>query len=299
VLVAHRRMRDPQFRHQQMDGLRAPHVTPINALVPGRAPVHNSVWDRLASTYGLAGPDHFSAFAGRLVELLPFDPGAAVLDLACGAGAVASAVALAAPSVTIVAVDLSVEVLRRAALEVLRPGAGCAVAAMDAQLLAFADRAFGTVMCGSALDSLPDPGRALAEAHRVLRRGGTLGLWVAPSWWWQGDPRWNWHDDLLVSLGADVGQVPADLDGPASLRQMIQSIGFQDVCVRMDEFGLRFKDAHEWWQWLWSHGFRQVMERLPADQISIYRRTAFEYIGHDGIEGRMQALIATAVRYEY
>jgi hypothetical protein len=33
VLVAHRRMSDPQFRQQQRDGVRAPHVTPINALV--------------------------------------------------------------------------------------------------------------------------------------------------------------------------------------------------------------------------------------------------------------------------
>ncbi len=68
--------------------------------------------------------------------------------------------------------------------------------------------------------------RALTEMHRVLRPGGTLGLWVAPSWWWRGDPRWNWHDDLRVSLDADVGHVPAGLDGPAPLQQMIRAAGF-------------------------------------------------------------------------
>src|SRR5258708_2628110 len=31
--AAHRRMREPQFRQQQLDGLRAPHVAPVNALV--------------------------------------------------------------------------------------------------------------------------------------------------------------------------------------------------------------------------------------------------------------------------
>jgi hypothetical protein len=35
VLVAHRRLRDPQFRQEQEDGLRAPHVAPINDLVDG------------------------------------------------------------------------------------------------------------------------------------------------------------------------------------------------------------------------------------------------------------------------
>lgn len=31
--MAHRRMRDPQFRQQQENGVRAPHIAPINALV--------------------------------------------------------------------------------------------------------------------------------------------------------------------------------------------------------------------------------------------------------------------------
>jgi hypothetical protein len=31
--VAHGRMRDPHFRQQQLDGLRLPHIAPVNALV--------------------------------------------------------------------------------------------------------------------------------------------------------------------------------------------------------------------------------------------------------------------------
>jgi SAM-dependent methyltransferase len=189
--------------------------------------------------------------------------------------------------------------LGRAAVEVPRHGVRCALAATDAQLLAFTDRAFGTVLCGSALDSFPDPARALAEAHRVLRPGGVLGLWVAPSWWWQGDPRWNWHGDLLAFLGAGVGQVPAGLEGTESLRQMIQAAGFRDVRVHAGQLGLHFEDANQWWQWAWSHGFRQVMERLSASQLAAYRAAAFERIGHGGIEGSMQALTATAARREH
>jgi SAM-dependent methyltransferase len=251
----------------------------------------------LASTYGLAGPDQFSEFARRLVALVPIGPGTVVLDLACGTGALASAAALVASSANLVAVDLSENMLGRAA-ELPHPGIRLAVAAMDAQLLAFTDRAFSTVLCGSALDSFPDPFRALAEMHRVLRPGGTLGLWVAPSWWWQGDPGWSWHDDLLASLGADVGHVSAGLAGPASLQRMIRAAGFADVRVSVDEFAFRFRDADAWWQWVWSHGFRQVLEQLPADQLAIYRRTAFERIGLSGIAGRMEALMAVAARDE-
>jgi SAM-dependent methyltransferase len=266
--------------------------------VPGRAPAGKSVWDRLASSYGLAGPDHFSEFARRLAALVPIGPDAVVLDLACGTGALASAAARAGPSAQLVAVDLSVDMLGQAAAKLPRRGVRLAVAAMDAQLLAFADRAFSTVLCGSALDSFPDPFRALAEMHRVLRPGGTLGLWVAPSWWWQGDSRWDWHEHLLASVGVEAGHVPPGLAGPAQLQRMIRAAGFADVRVSVDECALRFRDADEWWRWVWSHGFRQVLEQLPADRLATYRRTAFERIADRGIAGRMEALIAVAGRPE-
>ena len=79
---------------------------------------------------------------------------------------------------------------------------------------------------------------------------------------------------------------------------MICAAGFQDVRVRVEEFAFRFRDADEWWLWVWSHGFRQVLEQLPADHLATYRRTAFGRIGHRGIAGRMEALIAVAARYE-
>jgi SAM-dependent methyltransferase len=258
-------------------------------------PVQESVWDRLAPVYGRGGPDHFSAFARRLVAAVPLDSDAVVLDLASGTGTLASAVAIAAPAVPLVAADHSVAMLRQSR-HVPEGGAGYAVAAMDAQHLACADHMFGTVLCGSALDSFADPAQALAEMHRVLRPGGNLGLWVAPSWWWRGDARWDWHEDLLASLGASLGQVPAGINGPASLRRLIQAAGFGKVRVRADRLDLRFTNADQWWQWAWSHGFRQVLEQLSAAQLRTYQKTAFDRIGPDGIEGRMEALIATATR---
>ncbi|HEY3191953.1 MAG TPA: class I SAM-dependent methyltransferase [Solirubrobacterales bacterium] len=78
--------------------------------------------------------------------------------------------------VRITAVELSPEMLaigRRRAEELgreidLRQG--------DVQELDFPDESFDTVLCTLGLCTIPDPRKAVAEAHRVLRPGGKLIL---------------------------------------------------------------------------------------------------------------------------
>ena len=36
-----------------------------------------------------------------------------------------------------------------------------------------------------------------------------LGLYVAPGWRWQEDPRWVWHAELVDSLGVSFAQTPS------------------------------------------------------------------------------------------
>jgi hypothetical protein len=76
VLVTHRCIRDPQFMQQHLDGLRAPHVAPINALVddlvdpsgrgwvPYVAPVYGGIDARVLCILRDPGPKTQSEHSG-------------------------------------------------------------------------------------------------------------------------------------------------------------------------------------------------------------------------------------------
>jgi O-methyltransferase / aklanonic acid methyltransferase len=219
-----------------------------------------------------------------------------VLDVACGTGAALVPAAEAVGAGLAVGADLSEPMLRRA-----RGAAGaglglCAVVAcMDAQQLAVRTESFDAVVSTFALGSLPDPQSALAECRRVTRRRGLLGLVVSDRWWWEGDDRWGWHSDLLESVGV---RIEADPFPSTDIPSVLALTGWELRDHGAESFPLVFSGAGEWWAWAWSHGYRQILESMGADQIERYRREAFGHLPQNGqpVLGRLEVTLALAVR---
>jgi len=117
----------------------------------------------------------------RTVRSLGLEPGAVVLDLACGTGDLCRA--LSAQGLRPVGVDRSAGMLaaarsgRRRGVISRPPGAPEApLVRGDALVLPFRTGAFDGVVCGFALRNFAALGPVLAECARVLRPGGRLGL---------------------------------------------------------------------------------------------------------------------------
>jgi SAM-dependent methyltransferase len=114
-----------------------------------------------------------SAIREDFLADVPFPDGARVVEVGCGTGPVARALAALAAVESVVGVDPSPFFLQRAR-ELGGDLRGLEFAEGDARELPLADASVDVVVFYTTLCHVPTPERALAEAHRVLRPGGAL-----------------------------------------------------------------------------------------------------------------------------
>lgn len=120
-------------------------------------------------------PAIFAPMAEATLDAISLPDRADVLDVACGTGAVARAVAkrLREPG-RIVGTDLNpamIEIARRKTPECAHE---LTWVAASAESLPFADASFDLAFCQQGLQFFPDKPAALREIRRVMRKGGDL-----------------------------------------------------------------------------------------------------------------------------
>ena len=137
-------------------------------------------WERAAEAYARHWHALLAGVQGELLAMAAPAAGEAVLDVACGAGAVAVAAAAAVgPAGRVLGVDLADAMVLAAGRRARELGfAHARFERMDAERLALPDAAFDVALCALGLMYLPEPAAALRELKRVLRPGGRVVLAV-------------------------------------------------------------------------------------------------------------------------
>lgn len=127
-------------------------------------------------------PTVFEPWARHLLTIVAPKPGATVLDVAAGTGAVARAAATAVgPTGRVIASDISAGMLAEVSFGADPHGAPIETLEAPATALPLEDDSVDIVLCQHGLPFVRDQAAALAEMKRVLRPGGILGIvvWVA------------------------------------------------------------------------------------------------------------------------
>jgi ubiquinone/menaquinone biosynthesis C-methylase UbiE len=108
-------------------------------------------------------------------------PGDVILDLACGPGLYARALAAGHPERTVIGLDLSWPMLRYGAVKARRLAIeNLAFVRGDAHILPLKDGSVDVADCCGALHLFTDVPRVLGELARVVRPGGRLA--IAAAW---------------------------------------------------------------------------------------------------------------------
>jgi ubiquinone/menaquinone biosynthesis C-methylase UbiE len=184
-------------------------------------------WTQKASAYD----EHFATIADQAIEPILDNVGDVagrdVLDICCGTGNLAGAIAARGGRVT--GIDFAPTMIEIARSKV----AGAYFQVGDAEALQFPNQCFDVALCSFGLWHMAEPDMALAEAARVLRKDGVYAYttWLPPQ---QG---WDMFDLLVKAVHAH---------------------GTMDVDLPQAPPPFRFADETEVQRTLVAHGFRNI-----------------------------------------
>ncbi|HEY8709559.1 MAG TPA: methyltransferase domain-containing protein, partial [Burkholderiaceae bacterium] len=143
-----------------------------------------------------------------------------VLDLASGAGEWTGRVARLLGPARVIALDYSLPMLKACQRKV----PGISLVRGSASSLPFADGSLGGMNCSDALQALPDPAAAFAEASRCLRPGAPFTVFTfreakGPYAYFQhrfpASHRRLFHDRQIRDMADAAGMDVIDMGGPA------------------------------------------------------------------------------------
>jgi ubiquinone/menaquinone biosynthesis C-methylase UbiE len=203
-----------------------------------------NAWGRVAVTYDQMWAERLLPYTERGLDALAPDAAADVLDVGCGPGLSAAAVARRVPHGTVTAVDFSPAMVERAR-ERWSGVPRLTFAEDDAERLAQPDAAYDVVTSSFALMYCYDALAALGHLARVVRPGGRVMTLV-----------WGRHDRVWWSPSIDIVESRAGYYSsvcpmmffyglPGVLPRMLGQVGLEVEAGLSLDAPIRFGDVDE------------------------------------------------------
>jgi SAM-dependent methyltransferase len=160
----------------------------------------------------------------------------------------------------------------------------------DGEHLDVPDDSFDVVVCGFGVFFFPDPGAAMSECERVLRRGGRF----AGSTFVGSGGGYPWIGDVIRAIRPNAAMPPrSPVATAAGLVECLSQAGFVDATTREVEARFVFPDLDAYLAWNWSTGTRRLLESLNDAEAEAYRRESAARLQDHAVPGGYE-LIQTA-----
>jgi ubiquinone/menaquinone biosynthesis C-methylase UbiE len=245
----------------------------------------------------------FYEMGNRLVTQASIEPGASVLDIACGTGSsLIPAAEQAGPDGHVYAIDLSERMVEIAIARCGQHNLGnVTVKQMNACNLSWRDAIFDRVICGFALFFIVDLNSALLEMARVLKPGGAI---VAATFSSLGYP-WSGYERVLAEHGitnrAETinSLVIEPLEHEKKLKAAFCRAGFSEIEIYTEDYEDNYPDETTWWSAVQQSPDGLLFEGLEEERLeklAAEARESIQNLKHGGnIRARYQALVIRAI----
>ena len=228
-----------------------------------------------------------------------WEPGAHILDVACGAGYPALTAAMSVrPGGGVVATDISPRMIAVASRHAHSRGLdNIDFVEMDAEHLQFEDNSFDAVTNAYGLMFCPDTHGALHEAHRVLKPGGRYALVT-----WDELSKSPYFTVIVGVASTFLSLPPTDPADPGpfrltasrNLESMLQTSGFSDVCVDSHPMTVECASVAEYCQIFADVAWKAKIAAL-SDADAARFREAVAKAAEPFINGGRLRLVATSL----
>lgn len=225
------------------------------------------IFDGAASRYDREGPSVFRTFGARLVDWTGIAPGARVLDVSTGTGAVLiPAAQRVGVNGQVTGIDLSNGMLAQANNNAQENHiANYRLLEMDAEHLEFPSNSFDAVTCAFSLFFFPSMQNALGEMRRVLKSGGRLGVSVFGRTPPPFEPGWRLFADQAQAYGVAVRVPQRVAYSPEELETLLRALDFSQINTKADLLDAVYPTEEDWWAFQLTLATRAVIMRMPAE----------------------------------
>lgn len=225
-------------------------------------------FDSVSGGYDSSALRFFSNSAAHMATLLNLNGDERLLDVACGTGNAAFAIAPLLPTGGIVAVDFSQGMLEQARA---RAEALCVrnieFLERDMQDLGFPAGTFDIAICAFGIFFVEDMDAQLVRIARTVRQGGRVMITNFEESYFY--PLKELFFNRLESCYGLQKPPPTwrRIAHEEGCRELFAGAGLQNIRVETKNVGYFLPDADAWWDIVWNGGFRRMVGRLsPGDQ---------------------------------
>lgn len=234
-------------------------------------------FDMVADGYDSKALRFFSLSAEYMAETLDLCGHEHVLDVACGTGHTALAVARSHLNGFVTAVDLSPGMLDQARKKAFSQNVrNIEFLERDMTALAFPENTFDAAICAFGIFFAEDMDAQLLHISSVVKPGGRIMISSFQ------DNYFHPLRDMMVSRMTGYGvQMPPQtwkqIAHEAGCRDLFARAGLTDIRVEPKNVGYYLENAEQWWEIVWNAGFRRMVRQLkPEDQVRFKREHLHE-----------------------